>query len=52
MLFKTATWIIIDIANTPGINRKPVSVYDDIVLKNVYNKYLVCLENLEVNASG
>lgn len=40
MLFKTSTWLIQDINNT--LNKKPITVYDDIVIKSVYGNLMIC----------
>lgn len=43
MLFKSATFTVNDIKNSPIIGEIPINVYDNVVLKNVYGKTLTLL---------
>lgn len=50
MLFKTSTWLIQDLNNT--LNKRQITVYDDVVLKSVYGNMMSCDESLRVTANG
>lgn len=50
MLFKTSTWLLQDLTNT--LNKRQITVYDDIVLKSVYGNMMSCDESFRVTANG
>lgn len=50
MLFKTSTWLLQDINNT--LNKRQITVYDDVVLKSVYGNMMSCDESMRVTANG